>query len=62
MVFDVIKMLRFCKTKAAKENIWEKICDVYVANIVASKLNETKNNSKYLIGYLDDVIRPLILI
>ena len=23
---------------------------------------ETKNNSKYLIGYLDQVIRPLVLI
>ena len=27
-----------------------------------SKLIKTKNNSKYLIGYSDDVIRPLILI
>ena len=29
---------------------------------ICSKLDETKNNSKYLIGYLDDVIRSLILI
>ena len=26
------------------------------------KLVETKNNSKYLIGYLDDVTRPLVLV
>ena len=30
--------------------------------IVISTLVETKNNSKYLIGYSDDVIRPLVLI
>ena len=29
---------------------------------VCSKLDETKNNSKHLTGYLDDVIRSLILI
>ena len=39
-------------------NIW----NVNVDNIVVSNLTETKNNSKYLIGYLDEVIRPLILI
>ena len=39
-----------------------KICDVNVYNIVISKLVETKNNSKYLIGYLDEVIRPLVFI
>ena len=33
-----------------------------VNNIVISKLIETKTNSKYLIGYLDKLIRPLILI
>ena len=27
-----------------------------------SKLTETKTNSKYLIGYLDKAIRPLVLI
>ena len=39
-------------------NIW----NVNVDNIVVSNLTETKNNSKYLIGYLDEVIRPLISI
>ena len=39
-----------------------KILDADVNNIFISKLIETKNNCKYSIGYLDDVIRPLILI
>ena len=39
-------------------NIW----DVSIDNIVISELFETKTNSKYLIGYLDKVIRPLVLI
>ena len=39
-------------------NIW----DVNLDNIVVLKLVETKTNSKYLVGYLDKVIRPLILI
>ena len=60
-------MLRFGKTKVAKEkfygakktiNIW----DVNVDNIVISNLVGTKTNSKYLIGYLDKVIRPLVLV
>ena len=60
-------MLRFGETKIVKEsffagkkliNIW----DVNVDNIVISKLIKTKNNSKYLFGYLDKVIRPLVLI
>ena len=33
-----------------------------VDNMVISKLVETKSNSKYLIGYLDEVIRALVLI
>ena len=49
-------MLRFGKAKedffGAKEPI----------KIVISKLVKRKNNSKYLIGYLDEVIRPSILI
>ena len=36
-----------------------KIWDVNIDNIVISK---RKNNSKYLIGYLDKVIKPLLLI
>ena len=60
-------MLRFDKIKVAKEefcsakksiNIW----DVDVNNIVISKLIEMKNNSKHFIGYLDEVIIPLVLI
>ena len=55
-------MLRLGKAKETKEkfyaaqktiNIW----DVNIDNIVISKLIETKTNSKYLIGYLDKVIR-----
>ena len=39
-------------------NIW----DVDVDNIVISKLGKSKTNSKYLIGYLDKTITPLVLI
>ena len=45
---------------AAKKSI--KIWDVNVDNIVISKLVKAKTNSKYLIGYLDKAIRPLLLI
>ena len=31
-------------------------------NTIISKLVETRNNSKHLIEYLDDDIRPLVLI
>ena len=60
-------MLRFGKTKVAKEkfyvakkpiNIW----DVNVDNIVISKLDETKTNSKCLIRFLHKVIRPLVFV
>ena len=39
-------------------NIW----DIAVDYIVITKLVKTKSNSKYLIGYLDQVIRLLVLI
>ena len=39
-------------------NIW----NVDFSNIDTSKLTETKNDSKYLIGYLDEVIRAIDLI
>ena len=60
-------MLRFSKTKAAKEEFYGvkktiKTWDVDVDNMVISKLIETKYNFKYLIGYLDKVIGPLVLI
>ena len=58
-------MLKFGKTKVAKKEFYgakkpTKIVDVDV-DIVISKLTETKNYSKYLTGYSDDVIRPLFL-
>ena len=60
-------MLIFCEIQAAKEEFYRtkkarNIWDANVDNIVISNLIETKNNSKYLIGYLDEVIRPLVLI
>ena len=39
-----------------------KIWNVNVEKIIISKLAETKTNSEYSIGYLDEVIRPLVLI
>ena len=60
-------MLRFGETKIAKDkfyaakkliNTW----DVNVDNKVISKLVKTKSNCKYLIGYLDKVIRALVLL
>ena len=36
--------------------------DVNVDNIVISKLVKTKTDSKYLIGYLDKSVKPLVLI
>ena len=60
-------MLRFGKTKTAKEELYgakrhTKICDIDVNNTGISKLIKTKTNFKYLIEYLDEVIRPLVLI
>ena len=60
-------MLRFGETKVAKEEIYGtenpvKIWDVNFDNIAVSKMIETKTNSNYLIGYLDEVIKPLVLI
>ena len=48
------------KFYAAKGPI--KNCDVNVGNIVISKLVKRKSNSKYLIGCLNNAIRPLVLI
>ena len=39
-----------------------KIWDANVDNIIISKLIEARNISKYLIGYLEEAIRPLALI
>ena len=58
-------MLRLGETKIAEENFCavkkkKKKWDVSIDNVVISKLIETKTNSKYLIGYLDKVIRLLV--
>ena len=58
--------MRFVKTKVAKEKFYGAkepitIWHVDIDSIFISKLIERKNNSKYLIGYLD-VIRPLVLV
>ena len=59
--------MRFGDREIAKEKFYAakkpiNICDVNVANIVISKLVKTTINSKYLIGYLDKAIRPLVSI
>ena len=60
-------MLRFGETKVTKERFYAakkpiKIWDVDIDNIVISTFAKTKTNSKYLIGYLDKVINPLVLL
>ena len=60
-------MLRSGETKIANETFYAprnpiNILDVNIDNIVISNLVETKTNSKYLLGYLDKVIRPLVLL
>ena len=67
ILFDSIIMLRFGKTKVREEEFYGSkktmdICDVNVNIIIISNLVETKNNSKYLIGYLDEVTQALVLI
>ena len=48
-------LLRKKKTKKNNNNNNK---NVDVNNVVIAKLFETKTNSKYLIGYLDRVLRP----
>ena len=53
--------------RAAKEEFYStkktiNISDIDVNNIVISKLIQTKNNFKYLIGYLDEIIKLLVLV
>ena len=60
-------MLRFDKIRGAKEEFYGeqipiKIWHVDIDNKASSKLVETNNDSNYLIGYLDEVIRALILV
>ena len=64
---SMIIMLRFGKTKVAVEEFYGakktiKKWDINVDNIVVSKLIKKKPNSKYLIEYLGEIIRPLVLI
>ena len=47
-------------TKNCKKTV--KSWNVNVNNIVISKIIKAKTNSKYLIGYLDKAIGPLVLI
>ena len=59
-------MVKFGKTEIAKEKFYVvrkpiKIWDLNVHNIVIPKLVK-KSNFKYLVGYLDEDIRPLVLI
>ena len=56
-----------CRKKVTKEKLSTakksiQIWDVNINNIVISILIETKTNSKYLIGFSDKAIRPLVLI
>ena len=60
-------MLRLGKAKVAKERFFAsekslKIWDVNVDKTVISKLVKAKTNCKYLIGYLDKAIAPLVAI
>ena len=60
-------MVRFGDREIAKEKFYAakrpiKIWDANVDNIVISKLVKTKSKSKYLIRYLNETIRPLVLI
>ena len=60
-------MLRFGKTKVSKEECYGakkpiKTLDVDVDNKVLSEVVQTNNNSKYLIEYLDKVMRSLVLL
>ena len=59
-------MLRFGETKIVKKHLWckkpTKVWVVNVDNLVISKLIQIETNYKYLIGYWDKVIRPLVLI
>ena len=60
--------MRFGEKELAKETFYIakktiEIWDVNVDNTVISKLTETKNNSKHLIGIkFDKGLRPLVLI
>ena len=57
-------MMRSAETKVTKEKFYTaksltKIWDNNLDNRFILKLNKTKTNSKYLIGYLDKALIPL---
>ena len=67
MLTDVVIILRFGETKVAKEKIYgaKKVIKIWYVrpnNIVISKLIKIKTKSKDSIGYLDIVMRPIVLI
>ena len=60
-------MVRFADREIAKETFYAanraiKIWSVNGDNIVISNLVKSKTNSKYLIWYLDNALRSLVLI
>ena len=60
-------MMKLGKTEIAKEQFYVankpiQIWNINVDNIVTSGLVKAKNTSKYLIGYLDEDTRRLVLI
>ena len=62
LIFDNAEIWRDKSNKRIIAKKPLKTWDVDVNNLVISTLVETKTNSKYLIGYLNKVIRPLVLI
>ena len=50
------------RQKYQKKNFVVEKRNIKVDNIVISNLIETNNNSQYLIQYLDEFIRPLVVI
>ena len=50
------------RQKYQKKNFVVEKKNINVDNIVISNLVETNDNSQYLIQYLDEVIRPLVVI
>ena len=60
-------MFRLAETNIVKETFYIArnpitISDVNIDSIVISKFTETKTNFKYLIAYLDKVVRPSVLV
>ena len=62
LIFDNAEIWRDKSNKRIIAKKPLKTWNVDVNNLVISTLVETKTNSKYLIGYLNKVIRPLVLI